>query len=76
MDTVANEIEFPEVERLRCSVGEAERVLLWRLGALGRAGYGNEAAMWLALRSDVDLHLAVDLLARGCPPETAVRILL
>jgi hypothetical protein len=28
------------------------------------------------MRHDVDLHLAVELLARGCPPETALRILL
>jgi len=30
----------------------------------------------LAERSDVDLHHAVDLLRNGCPPSTAVRILL
>ena len=28
-----------------------------------------------ALRSDVDLHLAVRIRKNGCPPETAVRIL-
>ena len=32
--------------------------------------------MTLAVRHDVDLHLATDLLERGCAPETAVRILL
>jgi len=25
---------------------------------------------------DVDLHRAIDLVERGCPPETALRILL
>jgi hypothetical protein len=29
----------------------------------------------LAVSREVDLHLATGLLARGCPPETALRIL-
>lgn len=55
---------------------EEERVLLWRLDVLEQAGYDEEAAATLALRRDVDLHLAVALVARGCPPATALRILL
>jgi hypothetical protein len=55
---------------------ESERIQRWRLQALGRAGYDEAAAAELARRTDVDLHLAVELLERGCPPETARRILL
>jgi hypothetical protein len=55
---------------------EAERVLLWREEELERVGYGREMARDLAERAYVDLHLAMDLLRRGCPADTAVRILL
>jgi hypothetical protein len=55
---------------------ETERVLLWREEELERVGYGRETARDLAERSYVDLHLAMDLLQKGCPAETAVRILL
>jgi hypothetical protein len=55
---------------------ETERVLLWREEELERVGYGRETARDLAERTYVDLHLAMDLLQRGCPAETAVRILL
>jgi len=54
---------------------ENERVLRWRLGELRRAGFGFQDAVLLALSPDVDLHLATDLLGRGCPVETALRIL-
>jgi hypothetical protein len=55
---------------------ETERVLLWREEELERVGYGRETARNLAERTYVDLHLAMDLLQRGCPADTAVRILL
>jgi hypothetical protein len=55
---------------------ETERVLLWREEELERVGYGRETARHLAERTYVDLHLAMDLLQRGCPADTAVRILL
>lgn len=55
---------------------EEERVFEWRFEELARAGYADEVALVLALDRDVDLHLALELLARGCAPETAVRILL
>jgi hypothetical protein len=54
---------------------ERERIERWRAQELERAGYTLEDAAELAARSDVDLHLAVDLLERGCPAQTAVRIL-
>lgn len=53
---------------------EVQRVLQWRLSRLVRAGYDEESAVRLA-RSPVDLHVAIDLVEQGCPPELAVRIL-
>lgn len=55
---------------------EAERILSWRLEELERAGYDARSAFDLAERADVDLHRAVELLRRGCPAATALRILL
>jgi hypothetical protein len=55
---------------------ENERIERWRAAELERAGYGAEEAVELASRNYVDLHLAVELLEQGCPPETALRILL
>jgi hypothetical protein len=55
---------------------EAERVRLWRLEELQRAGYERKMARSLAERSYVDLHLATALLRRGCPVDTALRILI
>lgn len=55
---------------------EIERIERWRAEELERAGYEPRAAGRLAVRHDVDLHYAVDLLQRGCPQEIALRILL
>jgi hypothetical protein len=55
---------------------EGERIMRWRAMELARAGYAELDAAELAVRTDVDLHLAVKLLERGCPPKTALRILL
>jgi hypothetical protein len=55
---------------------ELDRIERWRAEELVRAGYGTRAAERLAARHDVDLHLAVGLLERGCPPELALKILL
>ena len=54
---------------------EQERVERWRADELERAGYPPDAASMLASRPDVDLHLAVELVERGCAPELAFRIL-
>ena len=54
----------------------AEAVLRWRFEALVAAGYDAGSALILASHVEVDLHEAADLLARGCPPETAMRICL
>ena len=55
---------------------EIERIEAWRRHELERAGYSADAAERLAARHDVDLHFAVDLVERGCPPDIALRILL
>ena len=55
---------------------EIERIERWRVNELERAGYGPDEAAQLGVRPDVDLHLAIELIARGCPAETALRILL
>lgn len=57
-------------------VTEHDPVRRWRLDGLLHAGYSPADALVLSRREDVDLHLAVRLLAEGCPPETAIRILL
>ena len=54
---------------------ESDKVVCWRLEVLRAAGLPLDAAEVLAA-SSVDLHEAVGLLRRGCPPHLAVRILL
>lgn len=61
--TLPPQLEIDEVER-------------WRYHSLERAGYDQESATVLALSHDVDLHLAVSLLERGCTVELALQILL
>jgi hypothetical protein len=55
---------------------EVEIIRRWRAEQLRQAGYGGAALPLLADDFDVDLHTAVDLLGRGCPEGTALRILL
>ena len=53
-----------------------ETVVRWRLAQLLRAGYDRDDAERLARRTEVDLHFAIKLVHRGCPPRIAQRILL
>lgn len=55
---------------------ETVRLYKWRLEELERAGYDPAAASLIAAELRVDLHQAIRLLKRGCPIETALRILL
>lgn len=55
---------------------EAIKMYEWRCEELQEAGYDEEAASLVAAQSDIDLHEACDLMKRGCPVETALRILL
>jgi hypothetical protein len=54
---------------------ELERVERWRTAELMRVGFAGDDAVALAARLEVDLHEAIELVQRGCPPELAVRIL-
>jgi len=53
-----------------------EEVVAWRVEQLVHAGSDHCCAVILAKRKHVDLHDAIDLLQRGCPPKTALEILL
>ena len=55
---------------------ETELVEAWRAEQLEMAGYGAVAAAELAMRQDVDLHIAIKLVARGCPADLAFKILM
>ena len=55
---------------------EQELVECWRAEELERAGYPAGAAAELAMRNDVDLHRAAELIQRGCSPDLALQILL
>ena len=57
-------------------VDEAGEVLAWRFDTLCRCGFDLDAAAVIAANVEVDLHRAVDLVERGCPPDIAARILL
>ena len=52
-----------------------QQVVEWREHVLVTAGYPPEIAERIAA-SDADLHLACDVLERGCSPELAEQILL
>ena len=54
---------------------EVDRVERWRTAELMRVGFAGDDAIALAARTDVDLHDAISLVQRGCPPPLAIRIL-
>lgn len=47
----------------------------WRRDQLRKAGFAYLDALELAVNPKVDLHVACDLVASGCAPETALQIL-
>ena len=55
---------------------ESERIERWRREMLERVGYATSDAAEIAVRLDVDLHAAIALVDRGCPPDVATKILL
>jgi hypothetical protein len=58
-------------------IATAERgVEDWRFQQLLAAGWPERQALVLAAHHDIDLHLACDLLARGCDLALAWEILL
>jgi hypothetical protein len=54
---------------------EQELVESWRAQELERAGFPEDLAAELAVRGDVDLHRAIEMLVAGCSPELAADIL-
>jgi hypothetical protein len=70
------EVDVSATELRELQETEHERVARWRAEELERAGYELSAAATLAASSDVDLHLAIELLAAGCSEELALQILL
>lgn len=54
---------------------EQDRVDRWRADALVGVGYPPEIAVALACDPTVDLHIACQLLERGCDLATALAIL-
>lgn len=69
MDTQTAEIEENRLT-------EEERVVLWRARNLSRAGYDTIAADAISVRTDIDLHRALELARNGCPHDVALQILL
>jgi hypothetical protein len=64
------------IETESLEAAEIALVRAWRLEELERAGFENRLAVELASRSEVDLHAAIELVQRGCPPHLAAQILL
>jgi hypothetical protein len=56
-------------------IDEAAEVLAWRFDALCRSGFDLESAALVATNVEIDIHDALSLVGRGCPPATALRIL-
>jgi hypothetical protein len=54
---------------------EQELVERWRAQELERAGFPEDLASEFAVRGDVDLHRAIEMIAAGCTPELAADIL-
>jgi hypothetical protein len=55
--------------------GRADEVVRWRRQQLLHAGFGDALATRLAGDHRWNIHAAIELVERGCPPETAARIL-
>jgi len=66
---------MPTADTTTFTPTEQELVERWRAQELERAGYAEDVAVELAMRADVDLHRAIDLLEKGCSPELAANIL-
>jgi hypothetical protein len=55
---------------------QAEEVLRLRFEVLVAGGYDPGSALLLASHVEVGVEPAIALVERGCPPETALRIIL
>ena len=68
--TTAQQIELPQLD------ARDIEIYCWRVEQLERAGYSGAFAHMLAENCEIDLHLACDLLSRGCTEQTAYSILI
>jgi hypothetical protein len=62
----------------RAPAGEdhsAIEIAQWRCDRLIAAGFPSDLADAMAADRRIDLHVALELTDRGCPPELAARIL-
>lgn len=73
-DACGDTLSADEVEIL--DEADVVDLILCRLDQLKRAGCATPDCTVVAGRVDVSLEAAVDLVARGCPPELVLRILL
>jgi hypothetical protein len=73
-DPTLETVESEEIDESLWDPGA--RVLSWRIEQLIAVGFDSDAAFVLALDRSVDLHEATELVTRGCPPQTAFRILI
>lgn len=55
------------------TASEYDQVLAWRWDSARALGYTPDDC-WTIARGTCDLHELAELLARGCPSETALRI--
>ncbi|MGH3008553.1 MAG: hypothetical protein ACRDLM_04000 [Gaiellaceae bacterium] len=53
----------------------SRQVVLWRRRQLLHSRFSPQLAAALAADDRYDLHVLIELVERGCPPELAVRIL-
>jgi len=67
---------MPTADLSPTQLTEQELVERWRAEELERAGFGPSDARAIAARNDIDLHVAIELLLKGCSPELAKQILL
>ena len=75
MEIVGTRAVSPATWEDAVAVATEDPVVRWRMIVLLRAGYLWEDAVELATNTTVDLHLAAELVTRGCASETARRIL-
>ena len=73
--TMEQELELAGYDELDIWSEEERRVLLWRLDQFCSLGFGFSTSVVMA-DAHVDLGEARRLMAAGCPPDTASRILL
>jgi hypothetical protein len=72
---VEQELERLGYDELGAFAEEQRRVLVWRVAQFAGLGFGDDLSVTLA-QAAVDLGYARRLIAKGCPSETAARILL